>query len=331
MADPQIPLRSFWRRRGLGNVALLPLSLLFLLAATLRRLAYRAGIFRVYRPGVPVIISGCITAGGGGKTTLTIALVEGLRERGLVPGVISHGHGRMGFGATLVSPEDDPAQMGDEAVMVSAVAKVPVAVAKSRPDAARLLLKDHPDIDVIVSDDGLQHLALGRDIELVVLSDGFGLGNGWLLPAGPLRERPSRLRSVDAVVRKGSPRAESESELALGQPELLNAEGKAITAADLSGQRVVAVAGIAEPEGFFGDLRKHGVDPVECVAFPDHHHYSADDLLALKADLVVMTEKDEIKCRRLGDDRIAVFRRHPTLDPILLDEIANRVNEARTA
>ena len=262
---------------------------------------------------------------------MTIALVEGLLERGFVPGVISHGHGRKGIGATLVSPEDDPEQMGDEAVMVSAVTMVPVAVAKSRPDAARLLLKDHPDIDVIVSDDGLQHLALGRDIELIVLSDDFGLGNGWLLPAGPLRERASRLRSVDAVIRKGSPHAESESELALGQPELLNAQGKAIAPADLAAQMVVAVAGIADPEDFFGDLRSHGVEPVKCIAFPDHHHYSANDLRAIKADLIVMTEKDEIKCRRLGDDRIVVFRRHPTLNPILLDHLANRVNETRTA
>lgn len=330
-ATRQGALRAFWNRRGLGNAALLPLSLLFLLAASLRSLAYRARLLPVYRAPVPVIVAGCITAGGGGKTTLVMALVEGLRERGLKPGVVSRGHGRRGSGAAIVTAEGDAAEQGDEATLVSARTGAPVAVAERRPEAARLLLERHPDTDVIVSDDGLQHLALGRDAEIAVLSEGYGLGNGWPMPAGPLREPASRLRSVDAIVRKGKPQSENEFALELVEPELVDGDGSVTDPEALAGKTVAAVSGIAEPDGFLADLRRHGVEPDAVHAFPDHHPYAAADLEGIKADVVVMTEKDEIKCRRLEDGRILVFRQRPTLQKELLDKLAALVDEAGTA
>ena len=330
-STPQAALRAFWRKRGIGNVALLPFSLLFLLAVSLRKTAYRLGLAKSQRAKVPVIVAGCLTAGGGGKTTLVIAIVNGLKKRGVEVGVISRGHMRSEKGASLVQHDDDPVKKGDEAVMVASVTRAPVAVSKNRIKAASLLLEKNPGVQVIVSDDGLQHLALERDVELVVLSEKYRLGNGWPLPAGPLREGPSRLNSVDAIVVKGKPGKKGEHGLGMGSAQLAGPDGKQVPVDGLKGKNIVAVAGIAEPESFFADLREHDIELASCIVFPDHHPYRKADLEKINADHIVMTEKDEIKCKRLKDRRILVFKRAPTLDPKLLDKLVEHVNEARAA
>ena len=317
--------RAFWARRGAANVALLPLAALFTLCVFMRRLAYRSGLLRQRRAGVPVVVAGGITAGGGGKTTLTLALVDALAERGFSPGVVARGHGGSSPGVALVDANSDPALCGDEAVMAALQAGVPVAVGADRPAAAAALLAANPGVAVIVSDDGLQHYALARDVELVALDAGYRLGNGWPLPAGPLREGKGRLKEVMATVVKGGAPIAGEHALALGEPRLEDMGGREVGPGELTGKEVVAVAGIAEPGGFFDDLRSFGVAPVECVAFPDHHAYEPADLLKIDADHIVMTAKDAVKCRRMGDRRVLRFTQRASLDPALADAVAARL------
>ena len=197
-------LRAGWTRRGVLAWLLLPLALIFGLLAASRRLLYRLELLPQSRVGRPVVVVGNLVVGGAGKTPLVLALIEALRARGRVPGVISRGHGGSGSAAGLLVAADTPASVaGDEACLIRRRGAVPVAIGRDRVAAARLLLAAHPQVDLIIADDGLQHLALARDVAVAVF-DGRGAGNGWLLPAGPLREPLSRLATVDAVVVNGA-------------------------------------------------------------------------------------------------------------------------------
>ncbi|MEH6436718.1 tetraacyldisaccharide 4'-kinase, partial [Massilia sp. DD77] len=187
-----------WLRRGPLACALLPLSLLFRLLAALRARLFRAGVLRSERLPVQVIVVGNIFIGGTGKTPLTIWLAQALRAAGLRPGVISRGHGGEQSAPREVGPGSTPSEVGDEPLLIAARAACPVFVGRRRAEAGRALLAAYPDVDVLIADDGLQHYALARDLE-IVLFDGRGVGNGWTLPAGPLREPPSRRRDVTIV------------------------------------------------------------------------------------------------------------------------------------
>ncbi|HJX57889.1 MAG TPA: tetraacyldisaccharide 4'-kinase, partial [Thiobacillus sp.] len=193
-------LQHLWARTGVLTLLLSPLAALFAAVSGLRRLAYRRGWLTAISVGVPVIIVGNLTAGGSGKTPLTIWLVNWLRAQGYRPGVVSRGYGGAARGCVDVQPDSNPAEVGDEPLLIRVKTSAPVVVGRDRVAAARSLLARHPGVDVIVSDDGLQHYRLQRDLELVVIDAATGLGNGWPLPAGPLREPRSRLRSVDAVI-----------------------------------------------------------------------------------------------------------------------------------
>jgi len=191
-------LTRAWLRRGPLACALWPLSRLFRALAAARAGLYRTGVFKAVRLPVPVVVVGNIFIGGTGKTPLTIWLVEALRAAGFTPGVISRGHGGKGEGAHEVTPASSAQQAGDEPLLIARRTGCPVMVGRARAEAGRALLAAHPEVDVLVADDGLQHYALGRDVE-IVLFDGRGVGNGWLLPAGPLREPPSRRRDFTVV------------------------------------------------------------------------------------------------------------------------------------
>jgi len=306
-------LQHVWARTGAFTVLLLPLAMLFAAVSGLRRQAYRRGWLRVESVGVPVIVVGNITAGGSGKTPLVIWLVNWLRSQGYRPGVISRGYGGHARGCVDVQTDSPPALVGDEPALIRLKTAGPVVVGRDRVAAARTLLERHPGVDVIVSDDGLQHYRLHRDIELAVIDAATGLGNGWPLPAGPLREPPSRLRSVDAVVQvvrgAAQPRTYDSApvwraDYTAGQAWRLRAPQERQALRDLPPHDWLAATGIGRPQGFFSMLDAHGLR-YRPRPFPDHHVFRPTDLPAGGA--VLMTEKDAVKCREFaGPDWWAV-------------------------
>ncbi len=310
-------LQSLWYGSTPPPLVLRALSSLFDLAVRLRRAAYARGWLHSDRLARPVIVVGNLTVGGSGKTPLVIWLVQQLRAAGFVPGVVLRGYGgnaARGRQPLRVEPDSDPAEVGDEALLLRRRTGAAVAVGRRRVQAARLLLQD--GADVIVSDDGLQHLALSRDFELAVVDGDRGFGNGFLLPAGPLREPPERLASVDAVVVNGDGKgwrglagaaridAASACTMRLRGERLRAIDGSAaeLPLASLAGQRVHAVAGIGNPQRFFAQLRAAGLELCE-HAFPDHHRFRGRELDFGDTQPVLMTEKDAVKCQRLGIGR----------------------------
>ncbi len=293
-------VESQWRRIGPLALIGLPLSLLFRAAVAARRLAYRLGLRPRYRADCPVIVVGNLTVGGSGKTPLVIWLAEWLSELGWRPGIVSRGYGgRARHWPQQVRADSDPTSVGDEAVVLARRTGRPVCVGPDRAAASAALLA-HTDCDIVLSDDGLQHLALERDIEIVVVDGRYRFGNGLMLPAGPLREPRSRLRSVDLVVCSGDP-VPGGFRMRLRAPRLvaLHDPQRVRELDELRGRRVRAIAGIGNPERFFEMLRRHGLQ-VETVAFPDHYDYRPQDLAWDDGLPLLMTEKDAVKCRRLG-------------------------------
>jgi tetraacyldisaccharide 4'-kinase len=293
-------LQHLWARNSVLTVLLLPFAALFAVVSSLRRLAYRHGWLSSVAVGVPVIVVGNITAGGSGKTPLVIWLVDWLRARGYRPGVVSRGYGGMARDCMEVEPDSRPAEVGDEPLLIRIRTGAPVVVGRDRVAAARTLLARHPGVDVIVSDDGLQHYRLQRDVELAVVDAATGLGNGWPLPAGPLREPASRLGRVDAVievVRGAAPPQPSNgawrADYTAGQAYRLRAPREKRALRELPQREWLAATGIGRPQGFFDMLQAHGVR-FSPRAFADHHAFQAGDLPADAA--VLMTEKDAVKC-----------------------------------
>jgi tetraacyldisaccharide 4'-kinase len=290
-------LQRAWSSRGALPWALRPLSIVFGAVAGLRRRAFLAGWLSRERLPVPVIVVGNIVAGGAGKTPVVAALVEHLRSGGLQPGVISRGWGRRTTGVREVRPQDEPADAGDEPLLLARRCRVPVFVGAQRADAGRALLARYPDTRVLVSDDGLQHLSLERDLELCVF-DMRGLGNGWLLPAGPLREPWPR--RVDFVLRPpgGTPAQGFDMARRLAT-HAIRADGSTRALADLAGERpLVALAGIANPESFFAMLRAAGLHPQRTLALPDHHAFEGGPPPLPRNACVLCTEKDAVKLWR---------------------------------
>lgn len=272
----------------------LPIAALYGFVIRVRRACHRRGWLRSESLPVPVIVVGNITVGGTGKTPLVVALVEALRARGFRPGVVSRGYGGSARGPMLLDGQPDPRQVGDEPALTRSRTGVPVAIGRDRPAAARLLLDQH--VDLIIADDGLQHHALVRDIEICVIDGGRRLGNGRLLPAGPLREQASRLDEVDFIVCNGGEPQHGEIPMQLRADEVHNLrDDSRHPLGEFADMRVHAVAGIGNPPRFFETLREHGIDPIE-HAFPDHHVYGARDLEFGDALPVLMTEKDAVKC-----------------------------------
>lgn len=333
-------LESEWQRHGGGALLLLPIAGLFALASGLRRALYRAGVLRAWRAPVPVIVVGNITAGGTGKTPLVIAIVELLRRAGWSPGVVSRGYGRVPpreqdpLGVVRVYPDvATPELFGDEPVLIARRSQVPVYVCADRAAAVRAMLAADPQVNVIVSDDGLQHYGLARDIEVAVIDGERGFGNGLPLPAGPLREPVARLRRVDAaIVNLGHPNAvpppratapwgEAPRHFAMrlgGERFVALATGEQHApdafAPALRDRSVAAVAGIGYPQRFFDHLAALGIE-AKTHAFPDHYGFQARDLRLPGAEVVIMTEKDAVKCAAIADARLWFLRVDAILPP----------------
>lgn len=329
-------LERHWHGVTLLGLVLYPFSLLFRLAVALRRLLYRAGIRPTVKLPVPVIVVGNITVGGTGKTPLVLWLVNFLRERGMRPGVISRGYGGRTTAPQCVTGASDPAICGDEPVLLAQRGGVPVWIGADRAAAARALLRAHPECDVVVSDDGLQHYRLARDIEIAVIDGARGLGNGLLLPAGPLREPPARLASVDAVIvntsqsagvglRTGTPPAFAMTLQSRGFHNLLNPAHRASVEQFLN-SRLHAVAGIGNPQRFFKLLQRLGLT-FTAHPFPDHHAFSARDLAFTGTDFVIMTEKDAVKCRPFAIEQYWVLRVDAEIDPAFGELILKKMGK----
>jgi tetraacyldisaccharide 4'-kinase len=314
-------------------LALLPLGLLFRLVVRVRRLLHESGWRQVVRLPVPVVVVGNITVGGTGKTPVVIALARALAARGLRPGIVTRGYGGRDDGIGAVTSGSDPLAVGDEPLLLAARAGCPVWRGADRVAAATALLAAHPDRDCLISDDGLQHLRLGRDVEIAVVDGARGLGNGLPLPAGPLREPPARLRAVDAVIINGTGAAALPPglPLTLEGSRLVNlAHGDTtMPLPEWRGRRVRAVAGIGNPRRFFEQLRAAGLE-VEEHPFPDHHPFTAGDL-AFDAGLpVVMTEKDAVKCARFAREHWWYLPVEARLDAALFDLVADRLRRGAT-
>jgi tetraacyldisaccharide 4'-kinase len=319
----------------------LPLSWLFASVAALRRALYRRGALRSTRLPVPVVVVGNVTVGGTGKTPLVIALARALAERGRHPGIVSRGYGASGAVPREVAAGDDPAEAGDEPLLLAA-AGVPVVVARDRVAAARALLATHPSCDVILADDGLQHYALARDVEIVVVDGTRGFGNGRLLPAGPLREPRSRADAADAIVTLVSPDAPRErvtvavpgrrttmTHAPIGLRNLADPSRRADPSAWPRGT-VHAVAGIGNPKRFFDLLERMGIDAVP-HAFADHHAFVPADLDFPGASAIVMTAKDAVKCARFADARLHALDIRAVIDPALVALILERIDGRQAA
>lgn len=326
-----------WQRRGLLAWLLWPLSLLYGLAVKLRYALYRSGRLRVEKVHVPLIVVGNVIAGGGGKTPTVIALVEHFLARGLQPGVISRGYGRTSQGVREVRPDRPAAESGDEPLLIRKRTGAPVFVGERRIEAARALLKAYPRTNVIVSDDGLQHLALARDIEICVFDD-RGVGNGWLLPAGPLREPWPRL--VHVVLHTGQRPAftgyAARRKLA---EEAVRKDGSRVelsALAKLSNYApLLAVAGTAQPQAFFDMLEAAGLPLAHTEARPDHDDYSDWQPPADRDYTLLCTEKDAPKLWARHPHALAVplvFEPEPAflvvIDNLLSDAFSSKLSSA---
>ena len=303
-------LARLWYRPPRLAYALLPLALLYRALTGLRRALYCLGVFASLRLPVPVVIVGNISVGGTGKTPLVQWLVRRLQQGGRRPAIVSRSYAASATRPARVRAGDDPAVRGDEAVLLAAALACPVWSGPDRSETARALLAAHPEVDTLVCDDGLQHYALARDVEIAVVDAVRGFGNGLLLPAGPLREPRTRLARVDAVVVNGEappdplgPAPVFAMALAGTRFRNLADPTRTASAADFAGLRLVAVAGIGHPERFFVHLRALGL-AFEAHAFADHHRFTAEDIRFPEADAILMTEKDAIKCASFPDARM---------------------------
>lgn len=317
------------------TAALWPASLLFRGAVALRRLLYRSGVLASSAIRVPVIVVGSIVVGGTGKTPLVRALAAALAEAGWHPGLVARGYGGSNVAARPVGRTDDPSVVGDESLLLAADG-LPVWIGHDRAAAARALVAAHPHCDVVIADDGLQHYALRRDFEIAVIDGARGLGNGAMLPAGPLREPRGRLEEVHAVVRLLAADAPSASE----NSSVMRYEtmpwvnlARPGQVADLEKWRrgpIHALAGIGNPDRFFAELRGLELDPI-CHAFSDHHRYAPEDLHFPGASAILMTEKDAVKCLAFADERCWYLPIRARIDPALVPRVTSIIHGRQAA
>ena len=302
---PASRLQRAWLHRGVLACLLWPLSLLYAALFALRRWFYRLGWLKTERVQVPVIVVGNVIAGGAGKTPVVMAVVRHLQARGLRVGVISRGYGRRTGYCREVLDDSDPQDVGDEPALIRHATGAPVFVARRRAEAAQALLARHPTTQVIVSDDGLQHLALARDIEICVFDD-RGIGNGWRLPAGPLRE--AWPRRCDLVLHSGAQPAFGGGYTATRAlaHDAVASDGKRVPLSALAGKPVIALAAIARPDAFFEMLRARGLTLAETIALPDHFDFDGWQAPADAGHLLLCTEKDAVKLWRKAPGALAV-------------------------
>ncbi|HYR05201.1 MAG TPA: tetraacyldisaccharide 4'-kinase [Gallionella sp.] len=319
-------LEHHWSHVTPLHLILFPLSLLFRALVALRRTLYRGCILTSYKLSVPVIVIGNISVGGTGKTPLTLALAQQLVDRGRHPLIVSRGYGGAAQRPQQVDADSDAQQVGDEPLLMARRKLCPVWIGKDRAAAAQSALRAHPQCDVVLCDDGLQHYRLRRDAEIAVIDGVRGFGNGLMLPAGPLREPVARLQNVDAVVANGGKASTSQYAMRLSGGIFYNLlePGKMAAAEHFRLLNNHAVAGIGHPQRFFSHLQSLGI-PFTPHAFPDHHPYSKADLAFADCDAILLTEKDAVKCAAFADPRYWVLRVDAQIDSALVDHILRKI------
>lgn len=316
-----------WNQIWYGNSAwyraFLPVAFWFGALVRLRRALYRIGWLKTTKLQIPVLIVGNITVGGTGKTPLVIALTQALLTAGFSPGVVSRGYRGDHRVPTLVHCDSSPDQIGDEALLIARRSGCPVVVGRDRVAAAQELFQTY-NCDCIVSDDGLQHYRLCRDIEIAVVDAQRGLGNSQLLPAGPLREPPARLKEVDYVLYHGATAGAANEFSLQGETliSMLDSRSRPIT--EFAGKSVYAVAGIGNPQRFFKLLQEFGLE-IHSQVFPDHHRFSARDFSLMRDKAILMTEKDAIKCTNFGLSNAWYLPVTATLTPQFVRQIIERL------
>ncbi len=284
-----------WYRNASWLVALWPLEWLYRAVIAARKAAYQLGILTTQRMPKPVVVVGNLTVGGTGKTPVVIALAQALQARGINVGIVSRGYPvRLGKAAHRVMNTSTPDACGDEAILLQRRTGCPVVVSGSRVNAARTLLQQF-EVDILLSDDGLQHYALARDLEVALLDAQRGLGNGHCLPAGPLREPATRLQAIEFVLRRNGGDARSAFSYVHSDLRHLHSSKTCDLLPAALQQHVYGVAGIGQPEQFFALLEEAGFI-VDARTFPDHHRYRAQDFDELRDKPIIMTEKDAVKC-----------------------------------
>ena len=324
------PTDIWYGRRHPLTWLLLPLSWLYGAIVRVRRRAYQKGWLASERLPVPVALVGNLTVGGTGKTPLVLRLVELLRAQGWTPAIITRGYGgRAEHWPQRVTPESDPDRVGDEPVLLARRSGCVVVAGPDRVAAGRLAI-ELSGCDILVSDDGLQHYRLARDLEIVLIDGTRGFGNGHCLPAGPLREPPARLSSVDLVLHKGGAGPGHHMQLRPGELVNLRDPTQRRPLSDLSGQRVNAVAGIGHPEPFFRQLEAAGL-AVERRPYPDHHRYRAEDAEHWRGLPVVMTEKDAVKCAPFAASDHWMLPVTAILDPDFESHLLRRTDQLRAS
>lgn len=321
-------LTDSWYHPSLLRWLLWPLSAIYRVITHIRRLAYHHDFFTRHQMPVPVIVVGNISVGGTGKTPFVIWLAQQLLQAGYQPGIISRGYG--GHAAHYpvdVNAASNPKQAGDEPVLIARQVSCPIVVDPNRSRAAAHLLSQH-QCDVIISDDGLQHYALKRDIEIVLVDGQRRFGNKYCLPAGPLREPMSRLKQVDFVVYHGNDDA-SDYQMQLKLEQLINLHDNNQTQSldELTGEEVHAVAAIGNPQRFFDQLCQHGLI-VHPHAFTDHHPFTASDLAFGDKLPILMTEKDAVKCLTFATAQMWTVPAKPEISPKLITHILNKLKES---
>lgn len=299
-------LRRTWQRRGALARLLWPLSQLYGALAAHQR---RSAAAHAQHAGLPTIVVGNVIAGGAGKTPVTQAIVGHLQRQGWKPGIISRGYGRSTVDCRPVLTLSDPEDVGDEPLLLARSTGVPVFVAQQRLEAAHALRAAHPEVNILVCDDGLQHTALARDVEICVFHDG-GIGNGWQLPAGPLREPWPR--AVDAVLHTGPAPADTPATQAIFAMQrrladyAVRSDGRHVPLAQLKDRPVHALAAVARPERFFAMLQEQGLQLQHTEALPDHYNFVSWYRPTDMHELLVCTEKDAVKLWPLQPDALAV-------------------------
>jgi tetraacyldisaccharide 4'-kinase len=326
---------KYWYRRGAIAWLLWPVSLLFGVLVFARKVLFKVRLLKSEHPGIPVIVVGNLVVGGSGKTPLVLWIAEFLKSKGWSPAIVSRGYrtARSAVGAAADAPRaatiaSEAAEVGDEPIILSRRSGCPVWVGADRVAVIRALRAKHEEVDVVILDDGLQHYRLRRDVEIAVV-DARGFGNGFLLPAGPLREPAWRLRTVDAVVAQGVQRKNAFAMSLEGDTlHRMTDSRERRPASAFAGQKVHAVAGIGDPNRFFLHLARLGLKPLP-HPFPDHHPFTPRDLEFAGEQPVVMTEKDAVKLRHAARPGWWVLPVTARLDPKFGDWLLGKLNEWR--
>lgn len=316
-----------WYRRGALAWLLWPASLVFGFLVFMRRTLYRVRLLKSAHPGIPVVVVGNLVAGGSGKTPLVLWIAEFLRGKGWSPAIVSRGYGARLEAPRAATIASEPAEVGDEPVLLARRSGCPVWVGPDRLRVIEEMRAQHPEVDVVILDDGLQHYRLRRDLEIAVV-DARGFGNGFLLPAGPLREPRSRLRSVAAVVSHESAVDGYSMRLEGETLHRMTDARERRSLREFAGGKVHAVAGIGHPERFFLHLARLGLEPLP-HPFPDHHAFRAADLEFGDEAPVLLTEKDAVKLRHAARPHWWVLPVTARLDPAFGDWLLGKMNEWR--